>query len=98
MSLVIRAIDVGYSWTKYIEGDRVDGIRRAFPSVAPRQAADLALDGLTQRQTVQIAIDGSSSRSARMRRSFRTSSRHCRTTIGTSIRRSTWRSFEAHCA
>jgi len=38
MSLVIRAIDVGYSWTKYVvEGNRVDGIRcGAFPSVAPR--------------------------------------------------------------
>jgi plasmid segregation protein ParM len=61
MSPVIRAIDVGYSWTKYVvEGDRVDGIRcRAFPSVAPRASGrDLALDGLTQRQTVQIAIDG----------------------------------------
>ena len=61
MSLVIRAIDVGYSWTKYVvEGDRVDQIRcRAFPSVAPRASGrDLALDGLAQRQTVQIAIDG----------------------------------------
>jgi hypothetical protein len=61
MSLVIRAIDVGYSWTKYVvEGDRVDGIRcRAFPSVAPRASGrDLALDGLTLRRTVQIAIEG----------------------------------------
>ena len=61
MSLVIRAIDVGYSWTKYVvEGDRVEAIRcRAFPSVAPRASGrDLALDGLTQRQTVRIAIDG----------------------------------------
>ena len=58
---VIRAIDVGYSWTKYVvEGSRVDAIRcRAFPSVAPRASGrDLALDGLTQRQTVPIAIDG----------------------------------------
>jgi plasmid segregation protein ParM len=61
MSLVIRAIDVGYSWTKYVvEGDRVDSIRcQAFPSVAPRASGrDLALDGLTQRRTVQIPIDG----------------------------------------
>jgi len=61
MSLVIRAIDVGYSWTKYVvEGDRVDRIRcRAFPSVAPRASGrDLALDGLARRQTVPIAIDG----------------------------------------
>lgn len=61
MSPVIRAIDVGYSWTKYVvEGSHVDAIRcRAFPSVAPRASGrDLALDGLTQRQTVSIAIDG----------------------------------------
>jgi len=61
MSLVIRAIDVGYSWTKYVvEGERVDRIVcRAFPSIAPRASGrDLALDGLAQRQTVSIAIDG----------------------------------------
>ena len=61
MTHVIRAIDVGYSWTKYVvEGDRVDQIRcRAFPSIAPRASGrDLALDGLTQRQTVQVSIEG----------------------------------------
>lgn len=58
---VIRAIDVGYSWTKYVvEGSRADQIRcRAFPSVAPRASGrDLALDGLTRRQTVPITVDG----------------------------------------
>jgi plasmid segregation protein ParM len=61
MPRVVRAIDVGYSWTKYVvEGDRVDQIRcRAFPSIAPRASGrDLALDGLAQRQTVQVEIDG----------------------------------------
>lgn len=61
MSRVIRAVDVGYSWTKYVvEGDRADQIRcRAFPSIVSRASGrDLALDGLTQRQTVQVTLDG----------------------------------------
>jgi plasmid segregation protein ParM len=61
MQPVIRAIDVGYSWTKYVvEGARADQIRcRAFPSIAPRASGrDLALDGLTRRQTVPIPVDG----------------------------------------
>ena len=60
MSRTVRAIDVGYSWTKFvIAGDRVGQIRcRAFPSIAPRASGrDLALDGVSQRQTVQIAVD-----------------------------------------
>jgi plasmid segregation protein ParM len=60
MPRTVRAIDVGYSWTKFvIAGDRVDQIRcRAFPSIAPRASGrDLALDGVSQRQTVQIAVD-----------------------------------------
>ncbi len=61
MSPVIRAIDVGYSWTKYVvDGSHVEQIRcRAIPSVAPRASGrDLAVDALTTRQTVQVEIDG----------------------------------------
>lgn len=61
MSRVIRAVDVGYSWTKFVvEGERVGEIRcRAFPSIVSRASGrDLALDGLTQRQTVEVALDG----------------------------------------
>jgi plasmid segregation protein ParM len=60
MSPVIRAIDVGYSWTKYvIDGSSMEQIRcRAFPSIAPRASGrDLAVDGLTRRQTVKVDID-----------------------------------------
>lgn len=61
MPATVRAIDVGYSWTKYtVDGDRLDQIRCcAFPSIAPRSSGrDLALDGVSQRQTVQIPVDG----------------------------------------
>ena len=60
MTEVIRAIDVGYSWTKYVvEGASFGEIRcRAFPSIAPRASSrDLALDGRARRSTVQIAVD-----------------------------------------
>jgi len=60
MTEVIRAVDVGYSWTKYVvEGASFGEIRcRAFPSIAPRASSrDLALDGRARRSTVQIAVD-----------------------------------------
>ncbi len=61
MGGVVRAIDVGYSWTKYtVAGESLDQIRcRAFPSLAPRASGrDLALDGRARRQTVQVPIEG----------------------------------------
>ena len=60
MRPIVRAIDVGYSWTKYVvEGDHANRIRcRAFPSVAPRASGrELAVDGISHRNTVQIAVD-----------------------------------------
>jgi plasmid segregation protein ParM len=60
MGDVVRAIDVGYSWTKYVTvGDTASEIRcRAFPSLAPRASSrDLALDSRARRQTVQVPVD-----------------------------------------
>ena len=60
MRPIVRAIDVGYSWTKYVvDGDHANRIRcRAFPSVAPRASGrELAVDGISHRDTVQIAVD-----------------------------------------
>lgn len=60
MRPTVRAIDVGYSWTKYVvDGDSAHRIRcRAFPSIAPRASGrELAVDGLSQRQTVQVPVD-----------------------------------------
>jgi plasmid segregation protein ParM len=60
MRPIVRAIDVGYSWTKYVvDGDRHDRIVcRAFPSIAPRASGrELAVDGISQRQTVQVPVD-----------------------------------------
>jgi plasmid segregation protein ParM len=60
MRPIVRAIDVGYSWTKYVvDGDHANRIRcRAFPSVAPRASGrELAVDGISHRNTVQIAVD-----------------------------------------
>jgi plasmid segregation protein ParM len=60
MTEVVRAIDVGYSWTKYVvEGSSLGNIRcRAFPSIAPRASnRDLALDGRARRSTVQITVN-----------------------------------------
>lgn len=60
MRPTVRAIDVGYSWTKYVvDGDHANRIRcRAFPSIAPRASGrELAVDGISQRQTVQVPVD-----------------------------------------
>lgn len=60
MNGVVRAIDVGYSWTKYtVAGESLEDIRcRAFPSIAPRASGrDLALDGRARRLTVQVPIE-----------------------------------------
>jgi plasmid segregation protein ParM len=60
MHATVRAIDVGYSWTKYVvDGDRADRIVcRSFPSIAPRASGrELAVDGISQRQTVRVSVD-----------------------------------------
>jgi plasmid segregation protein ParM len=60
MRSIVRAIDVGYAWTKYVvDGESAHRIHcRAFPSIAPRASGrELAVDGISQRQTVQVPVD-----------------------------------------
>ena len=59
MSRTVRAIDVGYSWTKYVvDGDHANRIRcRAFPSIAPRASGrELAVDGISLVTTYRDAF------------------------------------------
>jgi plasmid segregation protein ParM len=59
-NLVIRALDVGYGYTKYSK--EVDGkiVYQSFPSIAPRaskmESSDFAM--LNQRETSIVAVDG----------------------------------------
>jgi plasmid segregation protein ParM len=61
MSPVVRAIDVGYSWTKYVlSGESLADICcDAFRSVAPRASnRELGLDARSRRNTVHVPVDG----------------------------------------
>jgi plasmid segregation protein ParM len=60
MSLVVRAIDVGFGNTKYVAGLAGDEIRCAsFPSIAYPSARDYSVaPGAERRRTVVVPIDG----------------------------------------
>lgn len=58
---IIRAIDLGWGWTKYSSQDPVSGEMeyKSFPSLAPRHMGlDLSSSVLGQRETVVVSVDG----------------------------------------
>jgi plasmid segregation protein ParM len=59
-SSVVRAIDVGYGWTKYIERLDDGNLHTAsFPSEAPFASDRAVSEALGhQRKTVELQIDG----------------------------------------
>lgn len=58
---IIRAIDLGWGWTKYSKLDRDSGELQylSFPSLAPRSAGlDLSLSVMGKRDTVVVNVEG----------------------------------------
>jgi plasmid segregation protein ParM len=58
---VVRALDLGWGWTKYSKLDPATGAVRfhSFPSLAPRSAGlDLSLSVMGKRDTVVVTVEG----------------------------------------